>query len=101
MNPDIVAEISPLLDIKRRGVKSWEDLADEFGEKKSDYKYFGSPVRGNPTKLVIDYVCSAMPHVTVGNFKNHIQNQDRRDVVLVVESSSKGQSLCHLECHDY
>lgn len=89
-NPDIIGEISPLLDIKRHGVKNWEDLADQVGLVRNQYKDFGSPDFGNPTMDLVEYLCSSRTHLTLKIFKEHILSLGRRDVVEALESSTKG-----------
>ena len=89
-NPDIIGEISPLLDREKRGAKDWRALAEQMGMSRNQFKHFESSVKGNPTEQLLNYLCSHRPPLTVGEFKRHIQDQKRRDVVKVLYSSSKG-----------
>ena len=89
-NPDIIGELCQLLDKKQRGVKNWKELANLLEVSRKEFKHFESSLQGNPSKQLIEYICSRQPHFTVGDFKDHLTKIKRKDALSVLNSSKKG-----------
>lgn len=81
------------LDTKSPVKKGWKDLAYEFGLNKKEVERIESGCR-NPAAGILDYLFKKDPKFTVGNFKTHMSEMKREDVLnLLLDYKDEREKL--------
>lgn len=89
-HPDVIGQMTFLLDKKKPGKKNWKELGDAFGVPRSESQNFGDSVDENPTDKLFEYLKVKQPHLTIGEVKQHLKDPKMKDVLNVISKSNKG-----------
>ncbi len=89
-DPDIIGEMSFLLDKQKLGLKDWSHLAGKLGVARTTFKSFETCSTDNPTKDLFNILKVRFPKLTVGELIGHLEGIKRRDVISAINKSTKG-----------
>ena len=91
-NPDIIGEIAFLLDMQKKGLKNWSDLAASLEIPRKDFKTFETCNTDFPAaERLFELVKIKYPRTTVMDLISHLNAIKRHDVITVIRECTKGR----------
>ncbi|XP_078349601.1 uncharacterized protein LOC144634499 isoform X2 [Oculina patagonica] len=109
---DLLNSVSTLLNKKSPGVRNWRNLANKLGVPSKVYQEFdpvGDRPRPRPTKMMLEWLRSERPDMTVDELRTAVKKIDRADALEILdgylfnsqgtrnEASSSGEQFVSLE----
>lgn len=88
-NSDIIGEIAVLLDVEKRGLKNWSDLAPILGLTRAIFLSFEDSSSENPTEQLFEILEKQIPQLTVKELIGHLEAIGRQDVIRAIKSSTE------------
>ena len=91
-DPDIIGEIAFLLDMQKKGLKNWSDLAASLEIPRKDFKTFETCNTDCPAaERLFELVKIKYPRTTVMDLISHLDAIKRHDVIAVIRECTKGR----------
>ena len=91
-DPDIIGEIAFLLDMQKKGLKNWSDLAASLGIPRKDFKTFETCNTEYPAaESLFELVKIKYTRTTVMDLISHLDAIKRHDVIAVIRECTKGR----------
>ena len=90
-DPDIIGKIAFLLDVQKKGLKTWSHLAASLEIPRGDFKTFETCNTDSPAaEKLFELVKIHYPRTTVRNLISHLEKIERRDVIVAIRECTKG-----------
>ena len=93
INPDVIGEMVLLLDMQKVGLKNWQYLAAQLDIPRKVFKSFETCNTTNPTEQLFELLKVHKPGLTIAELVRQLEKIRRRDVINVIEKSTKGEKL--------
>lgn len=99
-DPDIIGEIAFLLDMQKKGLKNWSDLAASLEIPRKDFKTFETCNTDCPAaERLFELVKIKYPRTTVMDLISHLDAIKRHDVIAVIRECTKGRFNIIFKCN--
>ena len=90
-DPDIIGEIAFLLDMQKKGLKNWSDLAASLEIPRKDFKTFETCNTECPAaEMLFEHMKIKYPRTTVRDLISHLEAIKRQDVIVAIRECSEG-----------
>ena len=92
-DPDIVGEIAFLMDMQKKGLKKWSDLASSLKIPRADFKTFETCNTEYPAaETLFELVKVRNPRTTVRDLITHLEAIKREDVIISIRECTEGNN---------
>ena len=92
-DPDIIGKIAFLMDMQKKGLKNWSDLASSLKIPRADFKTFETCNTEYPAaETLFKLVKIHIPRTTVGTLITHLKTIKRQDVIIAIRECSEGNN---------
>lgn len=90
-DPDIIGKIAFLLDMQKKGLKTWSDLAASLEIPRGDFKTFETCNTDCPAaERLFELVKIHYPQTTVRDLISHLEEIKRQDVIVAIRKCTEG-----------
>ena len=92
-DPDIIGEIAFLMDMQKKGLKKWSDLASSLKIPRADFKTFETCNTEYPAaETLFELVKVRNPRTTVRDLITHLEAIKREDVIISIRECTEGNN---------